>query len=149
MKKIAPAVVAVFLVISWSTTLSAGEDLERLDLEASYCLGVNLKERALWKQKWANAPPEPAGYKDPVDKDYKKAIRKIVLYFNARGQGHQNATAQAKGIMDASTCESESMEQLNRCDQRCNDVSCGKECSTPPVCAKTRACHNLSERLPM
>jgi hypothetical protein len=122
------------ILVAWSTTLSVGEDPDRLDLEASYCEGVLFR----FIRDWESRTNDPSRAKTLAD--LRTKARRVVSYLWARGNGHDHVGAIANGIEDS-----------NACIAACTGGALASCLDTwdSPQCKKVSACFAINERLPM
>jgi hypothetical protein len=162
MKKVAAKIALVLVAISACSEASAGEDLDRLDIEASYCEGSAQYTLEYWQ-----ADTENPTFRKLIIDEFQKELFTVTQYLAARGKGHVNAIAITKGMLDAKTCHDALARDSAQCEAACGKckgeacqapqyrqcLNANPECSAAKLksteCKKTAACGTLSERLPM
>jgi hypothetical protein len=155
------ALIALAMLAS-ATAARTGEDLDRLDIEASYCKNVAFKSWHVWQAK-----PEGAMTRQENITKFKRSYFRIMLYLSARGVGHENSQAVQSGLFDYKTCMDGLNAEMGRCESACSKcASVFDVCYTPQfiecsnslctfnalnaiACKKIANCGTLDERLPM
>jgi hypothetical protein len=161
MKKIAPTLLLLAVFAAWPTTLSAGEDLDRLDMEASYCQGSVLFMLKYWQAETKHPDIK-------MIEMFQKDLINITQYLEARGKVNANNTATMEGFLDMKTCKQALDRDSTQCFADCGGPCEGDACVTPQYtqclttnpqcrmssfdsaeCKKATPCLKISERLPM
>jgi hypothetical protein len=153
MKIIAIIGAVVFAVSLWSFQSVAGEDLDRLDIVASYCLGVvamELREvEALMKGMHPGNPHYDVAQQ--ASARLNKLRNDLIMYLDVRKYDFGPVLLKAHG--DFKACNAAIDAQFNQCKQMCDGQPDPTICMAkrkcfvpdrpPPICAKIQACRSI------